>query len=196
MPFCTCGRYFETEKKLVHHRGNSAPCKAVWLADIAKASQDARRWNPDDPEEGPRDDEPPGGFEPFPDGLEVPDPTLDGILPADEPPSLPEEHPQPAASTSGGTSETNGSQGLPPKQCRIVTPHPNRSQTYGRGQTNFERRKEEEEARGTSAYRHFENAEVFELAEYMLTSGISQKSGTRLLRTRVVSIYAYTSYCR
>lgn len=193
MPYCDfcrpTPRWFPSPKAVTHHRANTPACKTAWFAELGRKLQQVHRYDPHDPEAIPRHDEPEGGYEPAPFGFEPEDPLLDGILPSFAAEVNPEEN-DPAELSAQTSSESEAPpQSSPPKRHRIVTNHPNRSQTYGRDQTIFEQRKTEEAQNGQTAFRHFDDAETFELAEWLLTSGLPQKEASRLLRTRMVSFY-------
>jgi hypothetical protein len=139
-----------------------------------------QHYNPHDPEDVPRVDEPDGGYDPLPPDFEPIDLPND-FLPSFEAPEAPSD--PPIEDSPASFQQTNP----PPKLRRRVTRHSNRAETYGRAITSFEARRDEERANGISPYRNFESDEVFEMVEWIFNSGVSQKEGTRLLKTKMVS---------
>lgn len=179
MPQCICLRWFPTQKSLVHHRANQPLCKQRWTETILHRIRQTANYDPDDPEAVPRDDEPEGGFNPLTDAeMET---LAEGFAPS--PITIPEAHSATVPNTTVGPEVPYD---LDASFIRHIVTHKNRSKTYGSGKTVFEKRLQEEKEKGMNAYREFKTAEIFEIAEWMLDSDLSQRVETRFLKTRMV----------
>lgn len=176
MPQCIiCLRWFPTHNGLVHHRANQSRCKEQWTERVLRRVQQTEIFDPDDPEAVPRDDEPQGGYNPLSEA------EMEELAAGYDPPHITMS----AAQATGPTDPELPQVPVPPLIRRVV-PHTNPSKIYGSGETVFEKRRQEEKERGMNPYREFESAEIFEVAEWMLDSELSQRAETRLLKTRMV----------
>jgi hypothetical protein len=159
-------------------------------------------YDPHDPQEIPCDDEPLGGYNGDP-ALLV---DLEGM---EEPVPLPDpDHNEDAMDTAHGAltiesltltpGTTSDAEPQPPpvpevhptliqRPQRVTIPHLKRPITFGREPTVYESRREFERTNGISPYRGFKNADIFEHAEWVISSELSQHTESNLLHTRVVS---------
>ena len=181
-----------TVNGLTHHRSQSARCKQLWHESVLAKFKSTRRIDPSDPEDHERDDEPEGGFDP---GLIKDVDTITPYLPEEFGPGLSQDFGNSLAEESNPVDPVaSTAESSHPKlcsKCRIKH-HPNRAKTYGRGQTVFERRKQAEQEKDESPYGAFKSAEVFEVAEWVLDSGVSQKATTRLIGTKMVCFISHS----
>lgn len=98
--------------------------------------------------------------------------------------------------TSNNLPEPSVNPHTPTNQKGTIRRHPNQSLSYGRGITTFEKRRYHERADGKSVYGDFKTADVFELAELMLTSQMSQRTESKLLRTKIVCLHPSSTLCK
>jgi hypothetical protein len=195
-----CRKYFETDTRLTLHYQNKSICREFWKRQIRNRAQAIPLYDPRDPEQIPRNDEPVGGFEPQ-DIFEEHSSQIDDApqAPEAQEAAQAEDHahfhePQ-DIDTHPEDTELQPPEDVPTQPTvdaqgfrRILWKHWNSPKTYGRGVTAFEARQAEEENAGESPFGPFRNAETFEVAEWLLDAGISQRAASKLFHTRMVSI--------
>ena len=185
-----CVTNFASEAHRNRHWGaKNGACYKKQQKVVADRAAAEPVYDPHDPDRFPCDDEPEGGFDggfpkdhyPFDGGFPMDEdfPIYDAPPPPLDDPPLPDDEP---ASDFATGAETRPYQPLP----RRVVRHANAPKILGRGLTAFEARRDFEKANGINPYRGFVNADNFEHCEWVLTSNISQRTESNLLKTRMV----------
>lgn len=199
-----CNKFFGTEANLNRHLGaKKGACYEPHQLSIARRLLEIPRYDPHDPQDIPCDDEPEGGYQAsgntdFATELEETEEDSDTREPTSA--FIVTSAPSPVIDLEGSTrsagsvilaraakSQELTKESSPNGLHRLRTTHGIGPETYGRGATVFEKRRNEEENDGISMYRGFCNAELFEFAEWTMSSEISQSAETNLLRTKIVS---------
>src|ERR1700742_483675 len=176
MPQCRyCLRWLPTQKSLTHHQAGTLHCRTQWESEMVEKFKQIPNFDPFSPEDIPRHDEPEGGYNsPTQDELDIADQHIDPPTIHPMSPATPPSNKQPATTQlMGSTNEPN----TPPLR-HLIKYHTNRSMVYREGQTSFEEHRAEENSKGTNLYHEFKNAENFEAAEWMLSSGITGLGST------------------
>jgi hypothetical protein len=206
MPNCAyCRSFFTSDHNLSLHYRNKASCSKHHRIAIRKLAQSIPIYDPQVPEQVPRSDEPAGGYEPqeyieeemaAEEPERASEPRVASPIPEDLPSDASPEHaaaePSHEVDQHVDDPEDTSLEGPkePPQHApaieRLVRLHPNRPRTYGRGTTAFEARKARDDREGKTPYGPFRNAETFEVAEWILDSGVSQRATSKLLQTRMV----------
>lgn len=162
-------------------------CYTAHQAAITERAAQASVYDPEDPEEVPRDDEPtidyndladPANFDPTDIPMDI---TSEDALPP--PPMM-----EPAVAAHTAQSAPSQADKTPLKRLQKVVPYPRKAgEKLDRAKTVYEARQQYEKDEGLSPYRDFEDAEKFELAEWMMVAELSGRAETNFLRTRMVS---------
>jgi len=196
-----CRDWFSSEANRNRHR--AAPgtkCNRAHKRVLEDLAKNLSIYDPHDIEDIPRDDEPEEGYREVPEEAALQASFNDiasmDIVPPLSPHTVAVEDEQgdddaenefgDEPNSDSGQIQSGGESGIK-KQKRHIIYHQNRSKVLRKSQTRFEARYTEEQARGQNPFCGFGNAEAFEHAEWALSSNISQRTESNLLKTRLVS---------
>lgn len=201
----SCRAQFTSEANLNRHRGAKfSPCREARRRAIEERLKLIPDYDHRDPEQIPFTDEPTFGLDD--DGLGTDSMAVDEDWYQETTQASGVEHAQtvqtevgmdvieePSEKDSNNLAEQSPNPHAPTIQKCHLQHQPNRSQSYGKGITTFEHRRQSERAAGKSVYGDFRSADVFELAELMLTSQMSQRTESKLLRTKIVCLFLFSN---
>lgn len=188
-----CYRDLKTVQGLRAHTQNRVQCREAWQKKTDNAA--VRQYDPDDPDEHPRDDDPPAGWESYGDeGVALEDLEEHPVLQSPPPQDADEAQKRPVPSDFQGD-------GAKQKQrprieevdddeedstVRDFFPNP-AGRVYGHDCMRFKRLNERREAEGVNVYHPFVDQEEWELASCLMTGGISQTKIDEILKLPIVS---------
>lgn len=170
------------------------PCHAQYIADIERAADDIDVYNPCDPEEIPNHDEPdPDGSIDGPADVEMDGNVIEEFdfqIPADEhDQNNPENYEN---DLSDRDDDVDDPRPTPTSSQPLVERYPHQAATtYGKAPTPFEKRRQDESAGNSRASGPFDDVEQYELAEWIVMSGLSGKKVDKFLKLRSVSSLSY-----
>lgn len=189
-----CHKSLSTRQGLRAHIQNRRACRTAWRVRIA--AQNVRIYDPEDPDAHPRDDEPHSDWEGT--GLGM---GLEDLRDEDSPrrprsPSLDLQDDRPAQTAHKGANDAQSHRRTRVEEVpdedeagdmTVIDEFPKPAATaQGQGKTSFERILEENRAQGRGHFYPFDDEEEWELAETLMTSGMSQGQMDKLLRLPIV----------
>ena len=156
------------------------PCNEAYQALLD--AQHICMYDPGDPDDHPHDNEPPMDWD-VADGLG----NLEDSGSLDIPETMEAHH---DVNPARSQSEQSVQPGLMEADTTTTIQYPGSEvETYGLALTRFEILSQDLEAKGFSQYYPFVDAEEWQLAETLMTSGMSLKQIDKLLKLPIVSCY-------